>query len=47
VISHGKGTSQNRTLMLARYALVQRQDKPLRYDLPAFDPDEWQEKSVP
>lgn len=43
VISHGKGARQTHMLMRARCALVQRQDKPLRRELPAYDPDEWQE----
>jgi glutaryl-CoA dehydrogenase (non-decarboxylating) len=37
-----EGTSQIHTLMQAGYALGQRQDRPLRCDLPAYNPDEWQ-----
>ena len=37
-----EGTSQIHTLMQAGYALGQRQDRPLRCELPAYDPDEWQ-----
>lgn len=37
-----EGTSQIHTLMQAGYALGQREDKPLRCELPAYDPDEWQ-----
>ena len=37
-----EGTSQIHTLMQAGYALGQRQDKSLRCELPAYDPDEWQ-----
>jgi alkylation response protein AidB-like acyl-CoA dehydrogenase len=36
-----EGTSQIHTLMQAEYALGLRQDKPLRCELPAYDPDEW------
>jgi glutaryl-CoA dehydrogenase (non-decarboxylating) len=35
-------TSQVHTLMQAEYALGRRQDKPLRRELPAYDPDKWQ-----
>jgi alkylation response protein AidB-like acyl-CoA dehydrogenase len=37
-----EGTSQIHTLMQAGYALGQRQDKPLRCELPAYDPERWQ-----
>jgi alkylation response protein AidB-like acyl-CoA dehydrogenase len=37
-----EGTSQIHTLMQAGYALGQRQDRSLRCELPAYDPDEWQ-----
>ena len=36
-----EGTSQIHTLMQAQYALGYRQDKPLRCELPAYDPEEW------
>jgi alkylation response protein AidB-like acyl-CoA dehydrogenase len=37
-----EGTSQIHQLMQAQYALGYRQDRPLRCELPAYDPDEWQ-----
>ena len=37
-----EGTSQVHTLMQAGYALGQRQDRPLRRELPAYDPEVWQ-----
>jgi glutaryl-CoA dehydrogenase (non-decarboxylating) len=38
-----EGTSQIHTLMMqAGYALGQRQDRPLRCELPAYDPEVWQ-----
>ncbi len=37
-----EGTSQIHTLMQAGYALGLREDRPLRCELPAYDPDEWQ-----
>lgn len=37
-----EGTSQVHALMQAGYALGQRQDRSLRCELPACDPDEWQ-----
>jgi len=37
-----EGTSQIHTLMQAGYALGQRQDRPLRCELPAYDPEVWQ-----
>lgn len=36
-----EGTSQIHTLMQAGYALGQRADKPLRCELPAYDPEKW------
>lgn len=36
-----EGTSQIHTLMQAAYALGQRQDRPLRCPMPAYDPDVW------
>ncbi len=36
-----EGTSQIHTLMQAQYALGYRVDKPLRCELPAYDPEEW------
>ncbi|HKJ28121.1 MAG TPA: acyl-CoA dehydrogenase family protein, partial [Anaerolineales bacterium] len=38
-----EGTSEVHTLMQADYALGFREDRPLRCDLPAFDPEFWQE----
>jgi len=37
-----EGTSQIHQLMQAGYVLGSRQDKPLRCELPAYDPDYWQ-----
>ncbi len=37
-----EGTSQIHQLMQAAYALGMRQDKPLRCELPAYDPEIWQ-----
>lgn len=37
-----EGTSQIHQLMQAGYVLGSRQDKPLRCELPAYDPDDWQ-----
>src|SRR5512136_104168 len=37
-----EGTSQIHTLMQAGYALGQRQDRPLRCELPAYESDTWQ-----
>ncbi|MER3543112.1 MAG: butyryl-CoA dehydrogenase [Chloroflexota bacterium] len=37
-----EGTSQIHTLMQAQYALGYRQDRPLRCELPAYDPEAWQ-----
>ncbi len=36
-----EGTSQIHTLIQAQYALGYRQDKPLRCELPPYDPEEW------
>jgi alkylation response protein AidB-like acyl-CoA dehydrogenase len=38
-----EGTSQIHTLMQAAYALGDRRDKPLRCELPAYDPELWGE----
>jgi alkylation response protein AidB-like acyl-CoA dehydrogenase len=37
-----EGTSEIHTLMQADYELGMRQDRPLRCELPAYDPEEWQ-----
>jgi alkylation response protein AidB-like acyl-CoA dehydrogenase len=37
-----EGSSEIQRLILAGYALGSRQDKPLRCELPAYDPDGWQ-----
>ena len=37
-----EGSSEIQTLIQAGYALGQRADKPLRCELPAFDPTDWQ-----
>jgi len=37
-----EGTSQIHTLMQAAYALGNRHDKPLRCELPAYDPELWE-----
>lgn len=37
-----EGTSQIHTLMQAQYALGYRKDRPLRCELPAYDPEAWQ-----
>jgi glutaryl-CoA dehydrogenase (non-decarboxylating) len=37
-----EGTSQIHQLMQAGYALGYREDRPLRRECPAFDPEEWQ-----
>jgi alkylation response protein AidB-like acyl-CoA dehydrogenase len=37
-----EGTSEIHQLMQAGYALGERQDKPLRCELPAYDPEFWQ-----
>ncbi len=40
-----EGTSEVHTLMQADYALGYRKDRPLRCELPAYDPDLWQEEA--
>jgi len=40
-----EGTSQIHTLLQAQYALDFRKDKPLRKELPAYDPDYWMEEA--
>jgi alkylation response protein AidB-like acyl-CoA dehydrogenase len=37
-----EGSSEIQTLIQAGYALGQRQEKPLRCEMPAYDPDLWQ-----
>jgi alkylation response protein AidB-like acyl-CoA dehydrogenase len=37
-----EGTSQIHTLMQASYALGERKSKPMRCELPAYDPDYWE-----
>ncbi len=37
-----EGSSEVQTLIQAGYALGQRVDKPLRCELPAYDPASWQ-----
>jgi alkylation response protein AidB-like acyl-CoA dehydrogenase len=39
-----EGTSEVHTLMQADYQLGYREDRPLRCELPAYDPDFWQEE---
>jgi len=39
-----EGSSEIQRLILASYALGNRQDKPLRCELPPYDPDKWQEE---
>jgi alkylation response protein AidB-like acyl-CoA dehydrogenase len=39
-----EGSSEIQRLILAGYALGSRHDKPLRCELPAYDPDGWQEE---
>jgi glutaryl-CoA dehydrogenase (non-decarboxylating) len=39
-----EGTSEIHQLMQAGYAFGERQDRPLRCELPAYDPDFWQEE---
>lgn len=41
-----EGTSEIHTLMQADYALGNREDKPLRCELPAYDADYWQEEAT-
>ena len=40
-----EGTSEVHTLMQADYALGYRKDSPLRCELPAYDPEVWQEEA--
>lgn len=40
-----EGTSQIHELIQAQYALGYRQDRPLRCELPAYDPEEWQREA--
>jgi alkylation response protein AidB-like acyl-CoA dehydrogenase len=40
-----EGTSQIHTLMQAAYALGEREDKPVRCPMPAYDPVAWQEEA--
>lgn len=37
-----EGTSQIHTLMQASYALGEREDRPMRCELPAYDPEVWE-----
>ena len=39
-----EGTSQIHTLVQAAYAIGARQDKPMRCELPAYDPEIWQDE---
>ena len=39
-----EGTSQIHLLMQASYALGYREDRPLRCELPAYDPEYWQKE---
>jgi alkylation response protein AidB-like acyl-CoA dehydrogenase len=40
-----EGTSQIHQLVQAQYVLGFKQDKPLRCELPAYDPDDWQKEA--
>ena len=40
-----EGTTQIHQLMQATYALGWRQDKPIRCELPAYDPEYWQSEA--
>ena len=40
-----EGSREVHQLMQAQYALGYREDRPLRCELPAYDPDEWQSVS--
>jgi alkylation response protein AidB-like acyl-CoA dehydrogenase len=42
-----EGTSEIHQLMQAGYALGYREDRPLRCELPAYDPEVWQSEGVP
>lgn len=37
-----EGTSQIHTLLQAAYAMGKRKDKPMRCEMPTYDPDNWQ-----
>ena len=39
-----EGSNEIQTLILAEYALADRRDRPLRCELPAYDPEKWQEE---
>lgn len=39
-----EGSTEIQTLILAEYALGDRRDRPLRCELPPYDPEEWQEE---
>jgi alkylation response protein AidB-like acyl-CoA dehydrogenase len=41
-----EGSNEIQTLIQASYALGERRDKPLRCELPAYDPDVWQEQET-
>jgi len=41
-----EGTSQIHQIMQAQYALGYRQDRPLRCELPAYDPEVWQAEAA-
>ncbi len=41
-----EGTSQIHQIMQAQYALGYRQDRPLRCELPAYDPEVWQAEAI-
>ncbi len=40
-----EGTSQIHEIIQAQYALGYREDRPLRCELPAYDPEEWQREA--
>lgn len=40
-----EGTSQIHQLIQAGYALGYREDRPLRCELPAYEPEEWQREA--
>jgi alkylation response protein AidB-like acyl-CoA dehydrogenase len=42
-----EGTSEIHQLMQADYALGYRDDRPLRRELPAYDPEFWQSEPQP
>ncbi|MGD2158939.1 MAG: acyl-CoA dehydrogenase family protein, partial [Anaerolineales bacterium] len=39
-----EGSNEIQRLIQASYALGDREDKPLRCEMPAYDPDLWQEE---